>query len=345
MPLVDEIHEQPAVLERLLESRREAIDDVAREVTSREIDHVYLAARGSSDNAGIYAKYALGGLCSLPVTLATPSLFSVYGTPPRIGRCLIIGISQSGQSPDIVAVLEEGRRQGAPTLAITNDPTSPLARAADLVIDTDAGPERAVAATKTYTGQVFAIAMLAAALAPRPEAADELARIPDLVRGVLELDGDTARAAERYLFMERCVVLGRGFDYATAYEWALKLEELTHVLAQPHSSADFRHGPVAMVGRGFPILAVLAKGPVLEGGLELLTALSEERSIEILAISNEPRALALASTPLPLPDDLPEWLSPVVSIVPAQLFCFHLARVKQLDTESPRGLSKVTRTV
>jgi glutamine---fructose-6-phosphate transaminase (isomerizing) len=342
--LRSEIHEQPEVLARLLESQRGTVTTIARAVQARGVHGVFLAARGTSDNAGLYAKYLWGAWNGLPVALATPSLFGVYKRPPRIEHLLTVGISQSGQSPDIVGVLEEAARQGGPSLAITNAPGSPLVRAAEASIDISAGAEEAVAATKTYTAQLLAIAMLSAALDRDETRWQALARVPGLVAGVLEQEARIAEQAERYRFMDYCVVLGRGYNYATAFEWALKLKELSYVIADPYSSADFQHGPVAVLERGFPVLAVLPDGEVFDDALAFLKGLVEDRHVELLAISNRAEALALAHTPVPLPSDVPEWLSPIVAIVAGQLFCYHLTRAKGLDTESPRGLRKVTLT-
>ncbi len=262
-----------------------------------------------------------------------------------IAESLVVAISQSGQSPDITSVVREGRRQGALTLAITNDVESPLARASELVIDIMAGPELAVAATKTYTTELVAIAMLSAALSEDPGRREWLARTPELIAQALTLDAPARTAAERHLAMAHCAVLGRGFNYATAFEWALKLKELAHVIAEPYSPADFEHGPVALAQEGFPVLAIVPTGPMAEVSVPLLRRLVEERHVELLLISNDEAALALARTPLRLAHDLPEWLSPIVAIVPAQLLCYHLARARGLDTEDPRGLTKVTRTV
>lgn len=344
MTLRSEIFEQPAVLDRLLREQREPADEIARAIRGRGIGWVFVAARGSSDNAALYAKYLWGAWNGLPVAMAAPSLFTLYRTPPRLEGGLVVGISQSGQSPDIVSVLAEGRRQGALTLAITNDPSSPLAAAAALVFDTCAGPERAIAATKTYTSQLLAVALLSAALSGEERHVETLARLPQLVAEALGLDAAIAETAPRYRRMAQCVVLGRGFNYATAYEWSLKLKELAYVVAAPYSSADFQHGPVAMVARGFPVLAAVPDGAVFADALALLSDLVAERGVDLVAISDREEALALARTPLRLPAGLPEWLSPIVGIVPAQLFCYHLARAMGRDTEAPRGLAKVTQT-
>ena len=344
MTLRGEIFEQPAILGRMLARQHEPARRMAATIQARDPRWVFIAARGSSDNAALYAKYVWGARNGLAVAMATPSLFTLYGAPPRLDGALVVGISQSGRSPDIVSVLAEARRQGALTLAITNQPESPLAAEADLVFDTGTGPELAIAATKTYTAQLLAIAMLSAALQGDERAQRELERVPDLVAEGLALDADVASAAAPYRSMTQCIVLGRGFNYATAYEWSLKLKELTYVLAEPYSSADFRHGPMAVVHRGFPVLAVAPAGAVFDDVMALLSKLQAERRIELVAISNEPRALGLAHTPLPLPAALPEWLSPLASVVPAQLFCLHLAAAMGLDAEAPRGLTKVTET-
>jgi len=344
MSLRSESFEQPAVLDRLYRNQREAAGAMAGKILDRGVTSVFLAARGTSDNAGLYAKYLWGSMNRLPVALAAPSLFTIYETPPVLDGSLVVGISQSGQSPDIVAVLAEGRRQGALTLAITNDPSSPLANEAELVFETFAGPERSIAATKTFTSQLFAVALVSAAMRGDARLFEALERVPRLVEETLNLDNAIEQAAQRYRYMSQCVVIGRGYNYSTANEWALKLKELAYLVAEPYSTADFQHGPIAIVSPGFPILAVVPKGAVFEDALALLTGLVEDHGAELVVVSNDESALALAKTPLPLPGDLPEWLSPVVGIVPAQLFCYHLTRARGYDTEKPRGLLKVTRT-
>jgi glucosamine--fructose-6-phosphate aminotransferase (isomerizing) len=344
MSLRDEIFEQPTAIARLLDLQSNEIKKIAKTIKNRDIRFVYLAARGSSDNAGIYAKYLWGTANDLPVALAAPSLFSIYKDPPALRDALVVGISQSGQSPDIVGVVEHGRQQGALTLAITNGINSPLAEAAEMVIDTVAGREYAVAATKTYTAQLTAIAMLSTSLSGDAENREWLSRLPGMVSDTLELDEIIKDAATRYRYMTECVVLGRGFNYATAYEWSLKLKELSYVVAEPYSSADFQHGPVALASQGFPIFAVVPGGEIAHDIIRLLTDLVQEQKVELLAISNEGLVLALANTPLQLPNLLPEWLSPIPAIVPAQLLCYHLTKAKGFDTEGPRGLTKVTMT-
>ena len=344
MSLHSEILEQPACLERLLSSHRKNVEQIAAAIQSRDIRFAFLAARGTSDNAGRYANYLWGAMNGLPLALATPSLFTYYQQPPKLKNALVVGISQSGQSPDIVSVLREGKRQGNLTLAVTNAPDSPLAQSADFVLDVQAGPELAVAATKTYTTELMGIAMLSAALAGDGARWKELGQVADWVGEALKLNEAIQQAAERYRYMDTCVVLGRGYNYATAYEWALKLKELTYIEAEPYSSADFRHGPVAMVAQGFPVMAVVPAGKVFDSMLELLTRLKQDLLAELVVISNTTMALSMAQTPFSIPADIPEWLSPLVSIVPAQLFAYHLTLAKGHDPNNPRTISKVTET-
>jgi glucosamine--fructose-6-phosphate aminotransferase (isomerizing) len=344
MSLHSEIFEQPTVLQNLLANQFQVVQEIAAEIRARGVEYIFLAARGTSDNAGRYANYLWGAFNRLPTALATPSLFTLYNRPPSLKNALVVGISQSGESPDIISVLAEGRRQGSLTLAITNVTDSPLARSADFVIDIQAGHEAAVAATKTYTAELMAIAMLAVALEGDDSRLRDLEATPAHVEQVLSLDGMIAQVAERYRYMQQCVVLGRGYNYSTAFEWSLKLKELTYVVAEPYSSADFQHGPIAMVESGFPVMAVTPGGIVFDNVFELLTRLKNDYNAELLVISEKDAALALSHAPLELPQGIPEWLTPLVSIVPAQLFAYHLARAKGYSTESPRSIHKVTRT-
>jgi glucosamine--fructose-6-phosphate aminotransferase (isomerizing) len=344
MTLHSEIFEQPERLASLLDKQRQTVLEIAKAIRSRNVQYAFLAARGTSDNAGRYANYLWGAHNKLPLALATPSLFTYYQSPPRLHGALVIGISQSGQSPDIVSVIEEGKKQGCLTLAITNLPDSPLAQAADIVLDIQAGAEKAVAATKTYTTELMAIAMISAALNNSEARWNELASVSEWAKQTLALDNEIAQMTQRYRYMSHCVVLGRGFNYATAFEWALKLKELTYVSAEPYSSADFQHGPIAMVEGGFPILAVAPSGKVLDSMKDMLTRLRREKDAELVVISDDADTLALAQSPIQLPPQIPEWLTPLVSILPAQLFACHLTEVKGYDPETPRSITKVTET-
>lgn len=338
-----EIQEQPAVLQTVLERELGAVQALAERIRQRVPRYVVLAARGSSDNAARYGQYLLGAFNGITAALATPSLYTLYQRPPSLEDALVIGVSQSGQSPDIVSVLAEGRSQGALTVAITNDTNSPLAQTAQTTLDLSAGPEVSLAATKTYTSSLMILAMLSAAWAGDTERLAALQRVPQWAAAVLEDLPRVLKIAERYRYMEACVVTGRGFNYATAFEVALKLKELTYTMAEPYSSADFQHGPVAIVEQGFPVLAVLPEGAAAPDMLTFLKSL-QAREPELLVISSLDEALALAHTPLPLPAGIPEWLSPLLAILPGQMFALGLTLARGYDPDHPRGLRKVTLT-
>jgi glucosamine--fructose-6-phosphate aminotransferase (isomerizing) len=341
--LESEIRQQAQVLTTLLDEETENTQRIAADLRRQDIKYIIIAARGTSDNAARYGQYLLGAYNRLPVGLATPSLFSIYHEPPRLEGGLVIGISQSGQSPDIVAVLEEGQRQGVPTLAITNDPHSPMAARADYLIRLHAGEERAVAATKTYTAQLVALALLSCALGEDATRLELLQRVPRAVEYVLGSEELIAGAVERYRYMETCVVLGRGYNYATAFEIALKLKELNYLIAESYSSADFMHGPIAVVGSGFPALVVVPSGVMFDTMRDFSLEL-KSRQAELIIISDRQSLLDEAITPLPLPEGVPEWLSPIVAVVPGQLFALYLTLVKGNDPDRPSGLQKVTIT-
>jgi len=341
MGLYHEILEQPHVLSGLLKTRP-AVEQVCAALSRRTYPYVMVVARGSSDHAALYAKYLLGIANRLPVALAAPSLFTQYKTPPVIHQALVVGISQSGATEDVVSVVQAAREQGAATLAITNHPQSALGTAAEYTLDIQAGEESAIAASKTYTATLLAVAMLSAGLAKDDERFTALGRVPGLVARMLEEDLRIQRMVERYRYITQCIVLGRGYNYATAYEWALKLKELASIGAEPYSSVDFRHGPIALVENGFPVMAVVPSGQVSAEMIGLLRGLVEERKAELVAISDLQGALELARGPIPLPSDIPEWISPIVCAIPAQLFMFSITRARGLDPEKPRGLTKVT---
>lgn len=342
--LYREIHEQPAVIERFLRTQRDVTTQLSAEIRRRVITHVVISARGTSDNAGRYATYTLGGFNGLPVALATPSLHTIYQRPPNFRNALVLGISQSGKSPDIVSVVAEARRQGALTASITNAPQSPLAAESDFVIDVQAGEELAVAATKSYTSQVAAISLLSALLAQDDARLEELARLPEALERTLEMDASIEEIAPRYRYMNASVVIGRGFNYATAFETALKLKELTYTIVEPYSSADFLHGPIAMVQEGFPVLLVAPEGALTAEQIAFVQQVKARRG-EVLAISDSDALLEHVRTPLRLPVSVPEWLSPITAIVPGQMFAMHLAETRDFNVDAPRGLSKVTETV
>ena len=338
MSLADaEIREQPDVVARLLEREGPALRGLAAELRRRRPRYAVIAARGSSDNAARYAQHVLGRVLCLPVVLATPSLHTIYDTPPRLTDSIVIGISQSGASPDVVSVVAEGSRQGALTAAVTNQPSSPLAAAARHVIDLGAGEERSVAATKTYTASLAAIAALVAD--GDPQLSGEVARLPEALAAQLALTGAVDAAVQAAAGWERLTVVGRGAHYATAFEAALKLRELAGIVAEAYSPADLLHGPIATAGPGQPLLAIAPPGPT-EGSMRELVAAVRERGAHVAAIGQDP---TLGDPFLELVD-IPEWLGPAVAVVPAQLLAVGLAERRGVNIDAPFGLSKITLT-
>src|SRR5918999_1819611 len=336
--LQQEIAEQPAVIARLLESQDDSIQALARELREQPPRFALIAARGSSDNVARYAQHVLGHLCRIPVALATPSLHTLYRTPPRLDGALAIGISQSGASPDVTAVVADAAEQGQPTIAITNDPESPLARAARHVILLCTGEERSVAATKTYPASLAALAAVAARLAGARHLADELRAPPDAVAAQLEQPVDAAvEAAARW---ERCAVVGRGANYGTAFEAARKIKDLTGIAAEPYSPPDLMHGPIAVLGPDHPLLAFAPAGPAAAGIGALIDEAARRKSAAI-AVATDPVPAAAVTVPLVA---MPEWLSPLGAVIPAQRLAAALAARRGVDVDRPFGLSKVTRT-
>jgi len=342
--LRDEILEQPAAARRLLAAADSSIEPLAHELRARRPAFALIAARGSSDNAALYAQYLFAVRNQLITALATPSTLTLYGARPRMADALVIGISQSGRSPDIIAVLDEAHSQGAVTVAITNDPRSPLAAAAAHVIDLRAGPELATAATKTYTAQLLAVLLLSHALdSPTAEDREQVARLPALIETALASEAQARTLAEGHAARQRAVVLGRGYGYATAREWALKLQELAQVSAVPFSTADFEHGPLALAEPGLPVMVVAPRGVSLDAQLALIRRIQLEHGARVLALSDAASVRQLDEG-LAVLANLPDWLSPIVEIVPAQLYTYYLTIARGLDPESPRTITKVTKT-
>jgi glutamine---fructose-6-phosphate transaminase (isomerizing) len=344
VPILErEILQQPEIVRTFLHNERENARQIASKLRGR-FTYILIAARGSSDNAARYAQYLFGLQHRIQVALATPSLFTMYETPPVMDGALVVGISQSGQSPDIVSVLAEGKKQGRPTLAITNDPESPLARTADFILPLGTGPEKAVAATKTYTTSLAALALLSCTLAENTANLEALLTIPDMMQRTLDGLDPCLAHVERYRYIQQTAVIGRGLNYATAFEVALKIKELTRVVAEPYSSADFRHGPIATAQPGFPVILIAPKGAVYQDTYSLIGEL-KKRNVELLTISDDPEALSAAQLALPFPGGVPEWLTPLVAVLPGQRFAMQLTIEKGLNPDAPEGLHKVTETL
>src|SRR5581483_12077625 len=306
--------------------------------------YVLIASRGSSSNAARYAQDLLGRAQRVPVAFATPSLYTLYGQPPRLDGALVLGISQSGRSPDVVAVLAEARRQGRPTLALTNDAGSPLAQAAEAVLPLEAGEEHAVAATKTYTNSLGAVALLFSEMGDDSVAREELARMPEALAAQIELSlAADAAPLDEYADAVGLTVVARGVNYGTAFEVALKIRELTGLITEAYSPADLMHGPIAAIQPGWPVVVVAPSGPARPSVEEIVPPL-RARGARLVAISDVRAVLRRAQTQLPLAPGVPEWLSPLTAVVPGQAAALRLAILRERDLDKPRGLRKVTLT-
>jgi glucosamine--fructose-6-phosphate aminotransferase (isomerizing) len=340
--MLDEIESQPAALEQFLEREAEPVARLAESCREREIELIYIAARGTSDHAAVYAKYLFEITTGLPVCLAAPSVFTLYGAELRLEKALILGISQSGAAADAGEILQTNRRLGRLTACITNHPDSPMGAAAEYVIDCRAGEERSLPATKTYTASLAAVASLAAEYARDGSLAGALRGVPTWLREVIGTGPGIACRVERYRYMEECFVLGRGYNQCTALETALKLTETSYVRASPYSAADFLHGPIASVGEGMTCLLFAPGGRALAPMADLARRLREQRA-ELIVVSDADDLLGSATTPFRVPS-VPEPVSPLVAVCVGQLFACHLALVKGRDPDRPRGLKKVTLT-
>ena len=341
--MLQEITEQPAALERTIAEERRKIARLGESLKQRDIDLIVLVARGSSDNAALFGRYLIEIATGIPVSLSAPSVHTLYGAKLNLKRALVIGVSQSGEGEDINRVLENARSSGAVTVGITNEPQSEMVDLVDETLLMHGGKERSVAATKTFTGQMLLFYMLAAALAKDGFQID-YDRIPEFATRALEQKPAIVELVQRYVFMENCVVVGRGLAYANAYEFALKLMETCYVVAERFSSADFLHGPVAMIERHFPVMLFAPPGVMLDGTKDLIRRLQELRA-DTLAITCDIETATMCSHSIIMPRDIDEFLAPIPYIIPAQLFAALLAEAKGLDPDKPRSLSKVTRTL
>jgi glucosamine--fructose-6-phosphate aminotransferase (isomerizing) len=351
--MLEEIRQQPGALERTLKGELRTVEKLKRALTARRPRMILLAARGTSDNAAQFGRYLLEITTGIPVSLAAPSIFTLYQASLELKDVLVVAISQSGESTDANLVLERAKEAGAMTVGITNETESTLAQLAEWVLLVRAGREKSVAATKTYTGQMLMMYLLAYALGAAIEI-DDLRCISDNIQMTLAMENDIQSRSERYTFMRNAVVVGRGLNYSNAFEFALKMMETCYVVAERFSSADFLHGPIAMVESGFPAFLFAPSGMTWQGSremLEKLTSLKAE-TLVITDLSNK-EAIQMAPRSMTVPvklakkrTTLPEEVyTPIPYIVPAQMFAACLAEQKGLDPDRPRTLSKVTQTL
>ena len=335
-----EIHEQPEALRRILDEAWGEIKSAGQELSRSGLRSVMIAARGTSDNAGLYGKYLFEVLLGTPTALASPSAFTLYDAQMNLDDVLVIGISQSGESKDVLETVRRAGELGARTLTITNGENSAMAEAANNHFFLRAGEEESVAATKTYTASLLALYLLTSALRGDKNPSEEVQQLPDLARETLETEW---KGAERYRYAEHIVTTSRGYNLATAQESALKLMETNYVVAEAFSAADLQHGPMAMIGQDFPVVTIVPPGKAHSGMRELVGDL-DERGAEVVAVSNDKELVGNSPAGFQIPSSCPEELSPLLYVLPMQVFAHDQALLKGLDPDSPRGLSKVTET-
>lgn len=333
-----EIAEQPVMLERILTDGQGPARDAARLLAARSPRMVLLAARGTSDHAALYAKYCIELMLGLPVGLVSPSVFSVYDSSPALDGALVVAISQSGGSPDLHRTIEVARSAGAMTLAVTNTPQSPLNTISELSLDVMAGPELAVAATKSYTAELLTLYLLIDAWAGGDAA--EAVSLPETAARVTGLRSQAQHWAERYRYSQRIVTTARGYAYPTAREAALKLMECTYVGAHAFSGADLLHGPLAMLAADTPVIAVMPEGRGTDAMQPVIQRLTD-RGVEVAVVGPSRNS----DTPgLTTPRGTPEPLAPIVDIIGLQWLVHAMAVARGIDPDSPRGLTKETHT-
>lgn len=335
-----EILEQPEILRRILDEGWGEILSAAHTLREDGFRSVIIAARGTSDNAALYAKYLFEVSLGIPVALASPSAFTLYESRMDLRGVLVIGISQSGESKDVLETIRRSAEFGATTLTITNDETSSMAEVAGAHLFLRAGEEQSVAATKTYTAELLALYLLVSALRGEDSLGDEVRRLPEISKRVTGVEW---QGVERYRYAEYTVATSRGYNLATAEEAALKLMETTYIMSQAFSAADLRHGPIAMIGLDFPVIVIAPPGKA-QPDLSSLVDDLKQRGAEFVAITDDTSILEKASGKFEVPVQCPEELSPIIYAVPIQLFAENLARLKGLNPDNPRGLSKVTET-
>ncbi len=338
--MAGEMAEQPAVLRRILEEGAQGIRQTAAAIAARNPRFVLLTARGTSDNAALYAKYLVEVLLGKPAGLTSMSTTTAYGAKPDLRDCLVITVSQSGGSPDLVASTRAARAAGAITLAVTNNADSPLAAVSEYHIDVLAGREKALPATKTYTAELLSLYLLVEGLRGGDGTAAKV--LPELAESVLARQEEVRKLAERYRFAQRLVITSRGYGYPTAREAALKLMETTYILASAFSGADLLHGPLAMVDNVSPVIAVVPDG---RGGEVLQPVLDrlQRRGADLVVIGQQDLVDA-ASAGFALPNGVTEEVQPVLEILPLQMLAYEVTVARGQDPDTPRALAKVTET-
>lgn len=337
-----EIQESPLVLRRFLARQWGPLGAAADAIHARKPKFVILVARGTSDNAGTYARYLIEKAWGLPVSLSAPSIMTLYGSKVDYNQALVLGISQSGEGPDVCQIIQEARAQGALTIGFTNNLKSRLAKEAEFPVYLEAGPEKSVAATKTYTAELLALYALVLCVSKGRKIRKELSILPRLVEEGCRLSRNVWESSYRFLHLNSCVVVGRGFHYGLAQETALKLKECAQVMAHAYSTADFHHGPKTLAGKDFPVILLAPAGPTLRGTLELLDELNERQAM-VVVFSPLRQVLNKAALPMETPE-CPEIVSPLAMTPMLQTLALAVATAKGLDPDKPPFLKKVTQT-
>lgn len=338
-----EIIQQPDAITATLAAGTDRIRALADQLRRHDICNVLLVARGTSDNAAMYGRYAFSVITHKITTMMPPSLLTVYDVPFEFANTFVLGISQSGESVSVLEFLEMARKRGALTCGLTNTMNSPIRDVADHVLVTYAREETSIPATKTYTTALAVLHQLATLWAGDLNRARQIYDVHKWMQAVLGQEAAVRQHAERYRYMNNCSVMGRGLSFASALETALKLAQCAQVVPSPYSGADFLHGPVAGIAPGFPCFVFAPNGKAMQSMAELLTTL-QDRDAETFVVSNNPRLLHDATIGIHIPD-MPEELAPMVEVLVGQLLSLHLALHKGIDPDAPPGVSKVTLTL
>ncbi len=339
-----EIFEEPKVMEKCIKTNADTFDKLVAQLNSRKIRNVIVAARGTSDHAGIYGKYIIEKMVGIPVGLAACSVVSLYDAEINMEDMLVIGISQSGAAADVLEYMNMAKKSGALTVTITNTADSPLAKAADYHLFCDAGEEKSVAATKTFGTQLYIMAHLAAKWAGRNDILAKLAKVPEQMCNIILQDDTIAEIARRYRFMDEAFVLSRGINYPIALEATLKIQETNYVRAKAYPISDFHHGPFAMISEGMPVFIYMSDGPIKQDTFEMIHKL-QGAGADIFIVSDDDELLAEGVEGFKIPAcDKEDMIATFYFAIFAQLFAANLADVKGRNPDAPRGLKKVTIT-
>jgi glucosamine--fructose-6-phosphate aminotransferase (isomerizing) len=338
-----EIFEQPKSILSSIEKNDILIKKLVEKIRHSDINHVIISARGTSDHAAIYAKYLIEINLGLPVTLAAPSVFTMYEKTLKLNNSLVIGISQSGQAEDVLSVLLEANKQNLITVSITNNENSKLANNSKYHLYCNVGEEKSVAATKTFTSQIGLIVLLVASWANDVKLIESIYNLPEGIEKTLSYTYENKNKFERYRFMNECFVLARGINYSIALESALKLQETNYVKAKAYATSDFYHGPYAMIDKDMPVLIFAPKGPSFKNTMEMLNKLKESKA-EPIIITNDQKLLTKNPSSYKIPETSNDIISAFYNVVVAQSFACELSQIKGLNPDNPRSLSKVTIT-